>query len=47
LREYTEQQEYDATIPALRDVGADECAKLTAEGSTWSEDQAVAEAMLI
>jgi hypothetical protein len=28
-------------------VGADECAKLMAEGSTWSEDQAVAEAMLI
>jgi predicted ATPase/DNA-binding SARP family transcriptional activator len=48
LREYTEQQEYDKMLPALRDVlGADECVKLMAEGSTWSEDQAVAEAMLI
>jgi hypothetical protein len=35
-------------LPALRDaLGADECAKLMNEGSTWSEDQAVAEAMLI
>jgi predicted ATPase/class 3 adenylate cyclase len=43
LREYTEQQEYDTMLPALRDaLGADECAKLMAEGSTWSEDQAVA-----
>jgi predicted ATPase/class 3 adenylate cyclase len=48
LREYTEQQEYDKMLPALRDaLGADECAKLMNEGSTWSEDQAVAEAMLI
>jgi predicted ATPase/class 3 adenylate cyclase len=48
LREYTEQQEYDAMILALRDaLGADECAKLMNEGSTWCEDQAVAEAMLI
>jgi predicted ATPase/class 3 adenylate cyclase len=48
LREYTEQQEYDKLLPALRDaLGADECAKLMNEGSTWSEDQAVAEAMLI
>jgi predicted ATPase/class 3 adenylate cyclase len=48
LREYTEQQEYDRMLPALRDaLGADECAKLRAEGSTWNEDQAVAEAMLI
>jgi hypothetical protein len=48
LREYTEQQEYDKMIPVLRDaLGADEVAKLMAEGSTWSEDQAVAEAMLI
>jgi len=47
LREYTEQQEYDKMLPALRDaLGADECAKLMAEGSTWTEDQAVAEAML-
>ena len=48
LREYTEQQEYDAMIPALRDaLGADKLTKLMDEGSTWSEDQAVAEAMLI
>jgi predicted ATPase/class 3 adenylate cyclase len=48
LREYTEQQEYDKMLLALRDtLGADECAKLMAEGSTWSEDHAVAEAMLI
>jgi predicted ATPase len=47
-REYTEQQEYDTMLPALRDaLGADECAKLMNEGSTWSEDQAIAEAMLI
>ena len=48
LREYTEQQEYDRMLPALRDaLGVDECAKLMAEGGTWNEDQAVAEAMLI
>jgi hypothetical protein len=47
-REYTEQQEYDKTLAALRDaLGADECAKFMAEGSSWSEDHAVAEAMLI
>ncbi|HKU66878.1 MAG TPA: hypothetical protein VJP85_03785 [Candidatus Baltobacteraceae bacterium] len=48
MREYTEQQEYDAMLPALRDaLGADELAKIMAEGSAWSEDQAVTEAMLI
>ena len=48
LREYTEQQEYDGLISALRDgLGEDELAELIAEGGTWSEDQAVAEAMLI
>jgi predicted ATPase/class 3 adenylate cyclase len=47
-REYTERQEYDKIFQVLSDaLGADECAKLMAEGSTWSEDQAVAEAMLI
>jgi predicted ATPase/class 3 adenylate cyclase len=47
-REYTEQQEYDKMLPTLRDaLGTDECAKLMNEGNTWSEDQAVAEAMLI
>ena len=48
LREYTEKQEYDAMIPALRDaLGEDELSRLMAFGSTWSEDQVVAEAMLI
>jgi predicted ATPase/class 3 adenylate cyclase len=48
LREYTERQEYDKMLAALRDaLGADKCAKLMNEGSTWSEDQAVAEAMRI
>jgi tetratricopeptide (TPR) repeat protein len=48
LRGYTEQQEYDAMIPALRDaLDGDELSKLMAEGSTWNEDQAVAEAMLV
>ena len=44
LREYTELREYDATLSALRDaLGKDELAKLLAEGSAWTEDQAVAE----
>jgi hypothetical protein len=47
-RDYTELQEYEAVIPALSDaLGDDELWKLLAEGSVWSEDQAVAEAMLI
>ena len=47
-REYTEQQEYDAMLPVLRDaLGADQLAQLMAEGITWNEDQAFAEAMLI
>jgi tetratricopeptide (TPR) repeat protein len=48
LLEYTEQQEYDAMIPALRGaLGESELVRLMAEGSTWTEDRAVAEAMLI
>jgi predicted ATPase/class 3 adenylate cyclase len=48
VREFTEQQEYDKMLPALRDaLGDDELAKLIKKGATWSEDQAVAEAMLI
>jgi non-specific serine/threonine protein kinase len=48
FREYTDQQEHDAMLPVLRDaLGAEHLAQLIAEGSTWSEDQAVAEAMLI
>jgi hypothetical protein len=48
LREYTEQQEYDKMLFALRDrLGEDDFAKQIAEGSTWSEDHAVAEARLV
>jgi predicted ATPase/class 3 adenylate cyclase len=48
VREYTEQQEYDKMLAALRNaLGADCVEKLMLEGSTWSEDQAIAEAMLI
>lgn len=48
LREHTEQQEYDATIPRLRHaLGADELSMLMTVGETWSEDQAIAEATLI
>ena len=44
LREYTEQHEYDAVIPLLRDaLGEDALANLMAEGSAWSEDRAIAE----
>jgi predicted ATPase/class 3 adenylate cyclase len=47
-REYTEQQEYDKLLPALRNgLGDDELAKFMTEGSTWSEDRAVNEAMLV
>jgi tetratricopeptide (TPR) repeat protein len=48
FREYTEQQEYDVILSVLREaLGADQLARLTTEGSTWSEDQAVTEAMLV
>jgi hypothetical protein len=48
LRQYTDQQEYDAMIPALRDaLGEDELARFMTVGTGWSEDQAIAEAMLI
>jgi hypothetical protein len=47
-REYTERQEYDKLVHALREaLGEDELAKLMAEGSTWTEDHAVAEALLV
>jgi predicted ATPase/DNA-binding XRE family transcriptional regulator len=47
-RDHTEQQEYEAVVSALSDaLGENELSKLLAEGSVWSEDQAVAEAMLI
>ncbi|MGC1757734.1 MAG: adenylate/guanylate cyclase domain-containing protein [Candidatus Cybelea sp.] len=48
LRQYTERQEYDKMLAALRDaLGEDQLAKLTAEGAAWSEDQAVAQALAI
>jgi hypothetical protein len=48
LREYTEQREYDAVLSVLRKaLGSDELGRLMVAGSTWSEDQAVAEAMQI
>jgi hypothetical protein len=48
FREYTEQQEYDVIVTALRDaLDKDELSKLLSEGSAWKEDQAVAEAMSI
>lgn len=48
FREYTEQQEYDKMMTALRGAFGDAVlANLMAEGGAWSEDQAVAEAMLI
>ena len=48
LRECTEQQEYDAIIPALCDeLGGNELSMCMTEGASWSEDRAVAEAMLI
>jgi len=47
-RQYTDQQEYDAMISALRDAfGDDELSRLMTQGANWTEDQAVAEAMLI
>ncbi|HEX4013125.1 MAG TPA: adenylate/guanylate cyclase domain-containing protein [Candidatus Cybelea sp.] len=48
LRQYTEHQEHDKMLPKLRDaLGEDQLAKLMAEGATWTEDQAVAEALAI
>jgi predicted ATPase/class 3 adenylate cyclase len=46
VREYTEQQEYNEIVPALREaLGAESLATLMHEGSAWSEDEACAEAM--
>ncbi|MGA8574456.1 MAG: adenylate/guanylate cyclase domain-containing protein [Candidatus Cybelea sp.] len=48
LRHHTEQQEYDKTLLALRGaLGEEEVAKLMAEGASWTEDRAVAEALAI
>jgi predicted ATPase/class 3 adenylate cyclase len=47
-RDYTEQQEYDAMLPALRNaLGEEKLAMLLNEGGGWNEDQAADEAMLI
>jgi hypothetical protein len=48
LREYTERQEYEKTIAALHEaLGAEQFDALAAEGRAWSEEHAVAEAMLV
>jgi tetratricopeptide (TPR) repeat protein len=48
LREYGGQQGYDKMLVALRNaLREDELAKLMDEGRAWTEDQAVAEGMLI
>jgi predicted ATPase/class 3 adenylate cyclase/tetratricopeptide (TPR) repeat protein len=48
LREYTEQHEYDTMLPALRAaLGEGELAKLMSAGNSWTEEQAIAEAMRI
>jgi len=47
-REYTDQHEYDAILPALREsLGEGELSRLMSLGGDWTEDQAIAEAMLI
>jgi predicted ATPase/transcriptional regulator with XRE-family HTH domain len=47
-REPTEQWGYDKLMDAVREtLSADEIAQLAAEGATWSEDQAVAEALKV
>jgi len=47
-REFTEQQQYEKMLAALRaPVDTEELAALMREGSLWSEDQAVADAMLM
>ncbi|MBV8244460.1 MAG: hypothetical protein JOZ38_00910, partial [Candidatus Eremiobacteraeota bacterium] len=46
--EFTEQQEYDRLLFALRDaLGDEERERLMAEGASWNEDRAVAEALLV
>jgi predicted ATPase/class 3 adenylate cyclase len=48
LRQYTEQQEQDKVLFALRaSVGESRLSKLMAEGATWTEDQAFGEALAI
>ncbi len=48
LREYTERHEYDRMLAALRDaLGEEQLATLMNEGRAWTEDHAVAEALLV
>ncbi len=48
LREYTERQEYERTIAALRDaLGAEQFDTLATEGRAWTEEHGVAEALLV
>ncbi len=48
LRQYTEEQEHDKMLSALRAaLGDDELAKLKAEGASWTEDRAFADALAI
>jgi hypothetical protein len=48
MREFTERQEYEKMLAALRDaLDEAEVATLMREGSLWSEDRAVSEAMLL
>ncbi len=47
-REYTERQEYERSLSALREVlGGRELETLSGEGCAWNEERAVAEALLI
>jgi hypothetical protein len=47
-REPTEKWSYEKLMAALREqLKAEEIASLATEGSTWTEDQAVAEALKI
>jgi hypothetical protein len=47
LREYSEQQEYDATVAALSRSLGEEHESLAAQGRAWSQEKAVAEASLL
>jgi predicted ATPase/class 3 adenylate cyclase len=48
VREYTERREYDAALDALRGAfGEEQLGTLMLEGSAWTEERAVAEAMAV
>ncbi len=47
-REYTETQEYDKLLAALREpLGEQQLAALMDEGRTWTEDHAITEALFV